>query len=186
MRLYDQYNITTLDKSDETKSSRDIQIWISIMKNGIRHYIRNADSELKLIVDKDLFLPVVIPNSQFDNSYVCSPYSQYIDYGYREIDIELSDRPIINKISKGILKAFEKCTPRHAFDKVIFVNNWFASTNLYPEIPVQIAFDSPNYKLTVGNFRTRNEALKIKHQISKNFPGAYPVPIIIDPDLLEN
>lgn len=59
-------------------------------------------------------------------------------------------------------------------------------TNLYPEIPVQIAFDSPNYKLTVGNFRTRNKALKIKHQISKNFPGAYPVPIIIDPDLLEN
>ena len=59
-------------------------------------------------------------------------------------------------------------------------------TNLYPEIPVQIAFDSPNYKLTVGNFRTRNQALKIKHQISKNFPGAYPVPIIIDPDLLED
>jgi hypothetical protein len=59
-------------------------------------------------------------------------------------------------------------------------------TNLYPEIPVQIAFDSPNYKLTVGNFRTRNEALKIKHQISKNFPGAYPVPIIINPDLLED
>jgi len=59
-------------------------------------------------------------------------------------------------------------------------------TNLYPEIPVQIAFDSPNYKLTVGNFRTRNQALKIKHQISKNFPGAYPVPIIIDPDFLED
>ena len=59
-------------------------------------------------------------------------------------------------------------------------------TNIYPEIPVQIAFDSPNYKLTVGNFRTRNQALKIKHQISKNFPGAYPVPIIIDPDLLED
>ena len=59
-------------------------------------------------------------------------------------------------------------------------------TNLYPEIPVQITFDSPNYKLTVGNFRTRNKALKIKHQISKNFPGAYPVPEIIDPDLLEN
>ena len=59
-------------------------------------------------------------------------------------------------------------------------------TNLYPEIPIQIDFISPNYKLTVGNFRTRNEALKIKHQISKNFPGAYPVPIIIEPDLLEN
>ena len=59
-------------------------------------------------------------------------------------------------------------------------------TNLYPEIPIHLTHVYPNYKLTVGNFRTRNEALKIKHQISKNFPGAYPVPIIIDPDLLED
>tara|TARA_B110000003_G_scaffold162482_1_gene162475 strand:- start:924 stop:1334 length:411 start_codon:yes stop_codon:yes gene_type:complete len=59
-------------------------------------------------------------------------------------------------------------------------------TDLYPEIPAQITFDSPYYKLTVGNFRTRNEALKIKHQISKSFPGAHPVPIIIDPILLDN
>jgi hypothetical protein len=35
-------------------------------------------------------------------------------------------------------------------------------TNLYPEIPAQITFNSPYYKLTVGNFRTKNEALKIK------------------------
>ena len=59
-------------------------------------------------------------------------------------------------------------------------------TNLYPGIPAQITFDSPYYKLTVGNFRTRNEALKIKHQISNSFPGAHPVPIIIDPILLDN
>ena len=59
-------------------------------------------------------------------------------------------------------------------------------TNLYPEIPAQITFDSPYYKLTVGNFRTRNEALKKKHKISKKFPGAHPVPIIISPILLDN
>jgi len=58
-------------------------------------------------------------------------------------------------------------------------------TNLYPNIPAQITFDSPYYKLTVGNFRTRNEALKIKHKISKKFPGAHPVPCIIDPNLLK-
>ena len=58
--------------------------------------------------------------------------------------------------------------------------------NLYPKIPAQITFDSPYYKLTVGNFRTKNEALKIKHEISKNFPGAHPVSIIIDTDLLKN
>ncbi|MAX05772.1 MAG: hypothetical protein CMD19_04880 [Flavobacteriales bacterium] len=58
-------------------------------------------------------------------------------------------------------------------------------TNLYPEIPAQITFDSPYYKLTVGNFKTKNEALKVKHKISKNFPGAHPISIIIDQALLE-
>ena len=59
-------------------------------------------------------------------------------------------------------------------------------TNLYPEIPAQITFDSPYYKLTVGNFRTKNEALKIKHEISNNFPGAHPVASLINPDLLKD
>ena len=59
-------------------------------------------------------------------------------------------------------------------------------SKLYPNIPAQITFDSPYYKLTVGNFRTRDEAIKIKHQISKVFPGAHPIPIIINPDLLNN
>ena len=59
-------------------------------------------------------------------------------------------------------------------------------SKLYPKIPAQITFDSPYYKLTVGNFRTRNEAIKIKHQISKAFPGAHPIPIIIDPYILNN
>ena len=59
-------------------------------------------------------------------------------------------------------------------------------TKLYPEIPAQITFDSPYYKLTVGNFRTKNEALKTKHKISKNFPGAHPVPVIIDSDLFKH
>ena len=57
-------------------------------------------------------------------------------------------------------------------------------TKLHPEIPAQIIFESPYYKLTAGNFRTKNEALKTKHKISRNFPGAYPVSIIIDRNLL--
>lgn len=58
-------------------------------------------------------------------------------------------------------------------------------TKIYPEIPAQITFDSPYYKLTIGNYRTRNEALKVKHKISKHFPGAHPIPIIINPNLLD-
>lgn len=57
---------------------------------------------------------------------------------------------------------------------------------LFPEIPVQIIFDSPYYKLTAGNFRTRNEALKVKDLISPKFPGAHHIKCVINPILIIN
>ena len=51
---------------------------------------------------------------------------------------------------------------------------------LYPEIHAYLEYDAPYYRVRVGNCRTKLEAIKIKHQISKNFPGAYPVPEIIN------
>ena len=58
-------------------------------------------------------------------------------------------------------------------------------TSLHPEIPAQITFESPYYKLTIGNFKTKNQSLKIKNEISKNFPGAHPISIILDPNLFK-
>ena len=58
--------------------------------------------------------------------------------------------------------------------------------NLYPEIPAYLEYDAPYYRVRVGNFRTKLEAIKIKQQISKNFPGAYPVPEIINFSQLKN
>jgi hypothetical protein len=51
---------------------------------------------------------------------------------------------------------------------------------LYPDIPVLLEYDEPYYRIRVGNCRTKLEAIKIKRQISKKFPGAYPVPEIIN------
>ena len=58
--------------------------------------------------------------------------------------------------------------------------------NIYPEIPVYLEYEAPYYRIRVGNFRTKLEAIRIKQQISKKFPGAYPVPQIIDFSKLEN
>ena len=54
---------------------------------------------------------------------------------------------------------------------------------LYPNITTQITFESPYYKLTSGNFRSKNEALKLKNHIRKNFPGAHHISSIINLDL---
>ena len=55
-----------------------------------------------------------------------------------------------------------------------------AFIKLYPEIPAYLGYEEPYYKVRVGDCKTRLEALKIKHQIRENFPGAYLVPEIIN------
>ena len=51
---------------------------------------------------------------------------------------------------------------------------------LYPEIPILLEYEEPYYRIRVGNCRTKLEAIKIKNQINKHFPDAYPVPEIIN------
>ena len=58
-------------------------------------------------------------------------------------------------------------------------------SRLYPDINTHITFDSPFYKLSVGNFRTKMEALKLKKKIYKDFKGCYPIQAIIQIDLLK-
>ena len=61
-----------------------------------------------------------------------------------------------------------------------------AFIKLYPEIPSYLEYNTPYYRVRVGNCRTKLEAIKIQRQISKNFPGAYPVPEIINFSQLKN
>ena len=45
----------------------------------------------------------------------------------------------------------------------------------YPHIQAYRSFDSPNFKVTVGNFRTRLEAEALLRQIKGDFPDAFIV-----------
>ena len=48
-------------------------------------------------------------------------------------------------------------------------------SNSFPGIGVYRSFDSPNFKVCVGDFRTRDEALKVYHALK----GTYPTAIIL-------
>mgnify|MGYP006306684625 CR=1 FL=1 len=46
----------------------------------------------------------------------------------------------------------------------------------FPEIPVYQDYDEPYYKVYVGDFRTKIEAVKFLKKIRKEFPSAFVVP----------
>jgi hypothetical protein len=52
--------------------------------------------------------------------------------------------------------------------------------NLFPETKAYLMFDAPNFKVRVGNFRTRLEAERWLREIRKHFDMAYVVPSKIE------
>ncbi len=55
----------------------------------------------------------------------------------------------------------------------------------YPDHDVHVKFTAPNFRVRVGDFRTKNEALKLHKQIQDDYPGAFIVPDNINFPLLK-
>ncbi|MGD9929168.1 MAG: SPOR domain-containing protein [Mangrovibacterium sp.] len=49
----------------------------------------------------------------------------------------------------------------------------------YPEETAYMSFQSPDFKVRVGDCRSKSEALKLKAKIKKDYPNAFMVPDII-------
>lgn len=45
----------------------------------------------------------------------------------------------------------------------------------YPDVPAYDPYEQPNFKIRVGDFRTKLEAYQFLKQISTDFPGAFIV-----------
>ena len=50
----------------------------------------------------------------------------------------------------------------------------------FPGYSVYITYVSPDFKVRIGNFRTKNEALKAVNEIKGQFPKAFVVPDLIE------
>ncbi len=45
----------------------------------------------------------------------------------------------------------------------------------YPDIETYLVYDAPNFKVYVGDFRSRSEALKVKRKINRDYPHSFIV-----------
>lgn len=60
-----------------------------------------------------------------------------------------------------------------AREKATRVKNEF--NLIYPTIPAYVSFQTPNFKVRVGDFRNKSEALKAKAAIASRYPNAFIV-----------
>ena len=120
-----------------------------------------------------------------------------VDNGSAQVDSTLMGRNILSVLGSGVTvnqsrsmrSAFDNYVSNNAGKKlsgyrirVYFDNGQSARTrseaiarsvsNAFPGIGVYRTFESPNYKVSVGDFRTKDEALKVFHSLKATYPTA--------------
>lgn len=130
--LYSRETIDTLLWPNNDFSDRVRRYIVPLMTDGVRHYIDNVETEVYALAIDDIVLPVTLNNSEYLNSYVCSPYTQYVTYLKEELHQLRS--PFFEKILAAMITLLGQLLKWTEINRVVIVNNWLISTNLYPDI----------------------------------------------------
>lgn len=132
--LYNRDTINSLVWPDTDDGTYGKQYLLPLLANGAQAYVRNAH-QTDVFVAKvgNIVLPITVTDFHPDNSFVCSPYSHYISYGGFE-EVHRIGNPAIETILRKALHPLAWYLRRSGFDRVVYVNNWLLSTNLYPSL----------------------------------------------------
>lgn len=77
-------------------------------------------------------VPLTVNEGEYGNSYVCSPYTHYVSYAREELRL-LGSRALTAGLS-GLLSTIGGMLRAVRFNRIVHVNNWLLSTNLYPSL----------------------------------------------------
>ena len=132
--LFTRENIASLDWPSTPDGNYARRYLLPMTQDGPQKYIRNVhNTELMVAKIEDVILPISVTDFHPENTYTCSPYSHYISYGGFE-EVERLKNPLAEFFIKLILHPLAWYFRHTDFDRVVYVNNWLLSTNLYPSI----------------------------------------------------
>jgi hypothetical protein len=142
--LFTRENIHDLSfpQTDDGEYAR--RYLVPLMTDGVQKYIRNA-YHVQLMAAKvgEKILPLTVTDFHPQNTYTVSPYSHYVSYGGLE-EVKHLNNPLAETAVKAIMQPVGWYLRYAELDKVVFVNNYVLSTNLYPQVDAEhIAALSP-------------------------------------------
>lgn len=168
------------------------------MRNGLVRYTFGHMFRMRAIFHTVLFLCTVIPAHAQDED---EPVRLFEPYGSGRIILD-TDTPTIDtvhavlpmrpgKVSYSTSPAIDKLMadytdrehPLRGYRVQIFLGERAIAENMkrgflqkHPETPAYLSWLAPNFKLRVGDFRTRLQAEKMLHELRAAYPGCFIVP----------
>jgi len=132
--LFNRENIDSLHWPSTTDGEYARNYLLPMIQDGPQKYIHNVHNTEVMVAQVDeTLLPITVTDFHPENTYTVSPYSHYISYGGYE-EVRHLENPPVEALIKLALHPVAGWLRRNDFDRVVFVNNWLLSTNLYPSI----------------------------------------------------
>jgi hypothetical protein len=129
---YSAERIHELEWPDDAYGRYAKRYVLPMLLEGVPPYIANVQTELLILTVDGIPLPITINEADYTNSYVCSPYTHYVSYA--EEELAMLQRPRLEKALSLLLRGIGWCLRRIHFNRVVQINNWLVSTNLYPQL----------------------------------------------------
>ncbi|OKP66809.1 hypothetical protein A3842_28915 [Paenibacillus sp. P3E] len=129
---YDRDSIKELNWPD-TEYGRYAQQYVSaLLEHPVEHFIANVRTAVKVVAVDGLPIPISVNEAEYANSYVCSPYTHYVSYAHEEL--ALLNNQLLEGTLAALLRGMGHLLRTARFNRVVQVNNWLLSTNLYPPV----------------------------------------------------
>ncbi len=103
-----------------------------IVKLGAKHFVANIETQFAVLCDGNIALPITINYEEYDNSFVCSPFSHYVSYS--SIVLNKLTNPVLKGMAGTGLRAYAALMKRGKINRVVIVNNWLFTTNPTPDL----------------------------------------------------
>ena len=113
-------------------SSDFLHRWFApLLQQGPLFCAPNLDTQLAFLRTDHCEIPLTINDAQWDNSWICSPWTHYVSYAQEEI--ARARVPILGTSARLALRAAGTWMRHAEFNRVVMLNNWLLSTSAWPK-----------------------------------------------------
>lgn len=131
IELYDASNIKDISWPATPNGQYEEKFLTPLIESGVSSFIDNIDLQMGVIKIDNMVLPLAITQGNTKNSWVCSPYAHYIDYGKAEVE-QMQNKAFKNALTP-LLNILGNAALRGKINDIVYVNNRLFATDIYPQ-----------------------------------------------------
>jgi hypothetical protein len=109
----------------------NVELYAAMFGHDVPAFVSNVQTRLEVWHAGPHAFPVSINDAEWENSYVCSPFTHYITCASEEC--EKLGKPALRSGLRLFLRVLGGWLRRADINRCVHINNFLLSTNLYPD-----------------------------------------------------